>query len=427
MDAATLTDASASERVLVIGSPPPGGRDLDLLARPAAERQLAGALAEGGFHNQGGELWVRLANGSIEIVELIPSASLRLEHDQLERLFAEAEPIDGYQALRRPAPHHRLLLTARLVAAAAQIDAKRRRAAEEPDEQSWQIARELAPSWHAEQALAELRQGLHGEPPRSWQLRSALARVDRYREGAVIAFSGLDGSGKSTQVERLTATLNTLGYPTLSIWTSLAAHPSLARVAAPVRALLGQRQHAEGAEELWPPAGEDEDRLTLMRERSPLLQFAWTTFVATMNAWWQARAVRTHVLRGRIVVCDRYALDSLVHLRYRYGAERKYRLQLAIIRALSPRPLRAYLLDVSPQTARARNREYTPAQIELRARLYREEHAGLGVRRLDGQRSREDLAEEIALEVWSALRADRDEAHPLPARALLTLARLWRR
>ncbi len=426
MDAATLTDRSTAERVLVIGSPPPGGRDLDLLARPGAERELAGALAEGGFNNHGGELWVRLANESVEIVELIPAASLRLDDEQLERLFAEAEPIDGYRTLRRPAPHHRLLLTARLVAAAAQIDAKRRRAAEEPDEQAWRTARELAPSWGAEEALAELREGLRGEPPRSWRLRSAHARVERYRSGAVIAFSGLDGSGKSTQVERLTATLNALGYPTVAIWTSLAAHPSLARVAAPVRALLGQRRHPEGVEELWPPAGEDEDRLTLMRERSPLLQLAWTTFVATMNAWWQARAVRSHVLRGRIVVCDRYTLDSLVHLRYRYGAERRYRLQLAIIRALSPRPLRAYLLDVSPLTARARNREYTPAQIELRARLYREEHTGLGVRRLDGERAREELAEEIALEVWSALRAERDQARPPPARALLTLARPWR-
>ncbi|MHB1469818.1 MAG: dTMP kinase, partial [Solirubrobacteraceae bacterium] len=244
--------------------------------------------------------------------------------------------------------------------------------------------------------------------------------------GAVIALSGLDGSGKSTQAQRLVSTLGKLGYPTVSVWTSVAAHPSLGRVAAPARALVGARRHPDGVEELWPPAGEDDYRLTQLRERRRWLHELWVTFVAATNAWWQARAVRTHLLRGRIVVCDRYTLDSLVHLRYRYGAERRYRLQLALIRLLSPAPLRAYLLDLDPHQARSRRREYTLAQNELRARLYREEYAGLGVKRLDGARERDDLSIEIALDTWLALCEQRDDARPALMRPLLALYRLTR-
>ncbi|MGH2902537.1 MAG: dTMP kinase [Solirubrobacteraceae bacterium] len=420
-------DAATPEPVLVIGSLPPAGRDLDLLVRPAAAAALAGLLGDEDFHHRRGHVWARFADGRVEVIELIPADTLRLGGDQIERLFAEAQPIDGFGSLLRPAAHHRLLMTARRVAGEARMEAKRRRAATELDEDAWRLARETAPAWRAETVLAELEQALSGSPPRSWRLRSTAARVDRYRRGAVIAITGLDGSGKSTQVERLVETLTKLGYPTVAVWTSLVAHPSLSKVAAPVRALLGHRQHPEGVEELWPPAGEDDDPATLLRERHSWLQTGWVTFVAIMNAWWQLRAVRPHLLRGRIVICDRYMLDSLVHMRYRYGSQRRYRLQLAIIRLLAPKPLRSYLLDVSPETARARNREYTPAQIELRARLYREEYERLGVKRLDGERSREDLSTQIAFEVWSALCAERDDARPLLARLLLQAFRALHR
>lgn len=419
METAARLDAATPEPVLVIGSLPPGGRDLDLLVRPSAAAALAQLLGEQGFHHRRGHVWARFADGSTEIVELIPTGSLRLGEEEISLLFGQAQPVDGFSSLLRPAAHHRLLMAARRVASEARLDTKRRRAATEPDEDAWRLARETAPAWGAETALAELERALNGSPPRSWPLRSTAARIDRYRRGAVIAISGLDGSGKSTQVERLVETLTKLGYPTVAVWTSLVAHPSLSKAAAPVRALLGHRQHPEGVEELWPPAGEDDDPATQLRERHRWLQMAWVTFVATMNAWWQLRAVRPQLLRGRIVVCDRYMLDSLVHMRYRYGSQRRYRLQLAIIRMIAPKPLRSYLLEVSPETARARNREYTLAQIDLRARLYGEEHERLGVKRLDGERSRDDLSAQIGFEVWAALCDERDDARPRGARLLL--------
>ncbi len=363
-------------------------------------------------------MWARFSACEAEVVELIPADSLELDQAQLERLYAEAQPIDGMTSLLRPAPHHRLLLVARRVASEARLKPKQLAAGSQADEGTWRIAQQLAPAWRAGTALAELRQALDGFPPRSWRVRSPLLRAAWHRPGALIALSGLDGSGKSTQVEGLVRSLSALGYPAVSVWTTLGGNRSLDRIAAPARVLLGPSTQKSGIER--PPAGEDDDRLTQLRERLPWLHALWVNFIAAMNVWWYAREVLPNLMRGRIVICDRYVLDSVVQMRYRYGAERRYRAQLGVLRLFSPKPLRAYLLDVSPATAHARNREYTPRQIELRARLYREEHARLGVTRLDGELPREELCAQIALEVWSALEDRRDG---LPARALQRLRR----
>jgi hypothetical protein len=75
-----------------------------------------------------------------------------------------------------------------------------------------------------------------------------------------------------------------------------------------------------------------------------------------------------------------------------------------MVRMLSPRPVRSFWMAVPPATALERKAEqYNLDQLTLQNRLYEEEHARLGARRLDGTRPREELCDEIAREVWSAL------------------------
>jgi hypothetical protein len=52
-----------------------------------------------------------------------------------------------------------------------------------------------------------------------------------------------------------------------------------------------------------------------------------------------------------VAALHRYDLDLKVPLRYRYGEGLGFAFQLALVRMLTPRPPRAYLLDVAPQTA----------------------------------------------------------------------------
>jgi thymidylate kinase len=103
------------------------------------------------------------------------------------------------------------------------------------------------------------------------------------------------------------------------------------------------------------------------------------------------------------VVCDRFTLDSVVHMRYAYGEHRSFRLQEALIRALSPRPRRSYFLDVPPEVASTRKQDFPLEENATRARLYSEERPRFGAVVLDGERPREDLCAEIAADVWGLL------------------------
>ena len=102
-----------------------------------------------------------------------------------------------------------------------------------------------------------------------------------------------------------------------------------------------------------------------------------------------------------MVIFDRYVLDSVVRMRVFYGAERPLLLQEALIRLLSPRPACAFFLDIPAETSLARKDDlWTLDELAAQARLYREEHARFGARRLDGECDQEELCARIAEEVW---------------------------
>ena len=111
-DLTETVDRFAGERVLVIGSLPPAGRDLDLLVRPAAEAAVARGLTELGFH-AAGDRFVKFTGGRAAVAELQPAAKWDLPDAEVEQLFDGATPLAGAASLAVPAPHHVLLICAR--------------------------------------------------------------------------------------------------------------------------------------------------------------------------------------------------------------------------------------------------------------------------------------------------------------------------
>jgi thymidylate kinase len=424
-----LVASLVTDRVIVVGSLPPEGRDLDLLLRPREYERLAADLASRGFEGNG-RIWARFRDCTADVLELVPAEHYRLPADETEALFAEARPLEESGRVCRPAPHHALLILARRAMRDGRIRWDRIAGAlgEEPD--AFEAARRRAPAWRAEASLAALedawRSGDPVAPARrrhvieeelKWSGRGSLAAtisgwrtiLRRPRRGAVIAFSGLDGSGKSTQARHLADALERLGFDVEVLWTSLASHPTwmglvahatkrslvaLARVA-------GSRIEpdlAEGA-----PRG-SQDPGKAIRRRSDLLTFAWSTSVTLRVALHIARNAWPRLARGRVVVCDRYLLDSWVHLAYQYGEERSYRVQLAILRLLCPPPRATYFLDVDPETAAQRKPEFQAEQNQARARIYRDKAAALGAHVLDGERPCPEICAEVARRSWGSLR-----------------------
>jgi thymidylate kinase len=416
MMAHELIDRALAGPALVSGSLPPAGRDLDLLVRPTEEAAIVRALSDARFLRRDAQ-WVRFARCTVEIVEIIPAAAWRLPAHELDALFADARPLDGVAQLVRPAPHHAILILARRVASENLVlDARRRerlaRALEE-DRDAWHRARERAPAWGAVSALERLASN---QRPRAARSRgAALARLARRHvprlrrpSGAVIALSGLDGAGKSTQALALRDTFERLAYDTTIAWTRIAWDDSLWRLALPAKTALTAALRliapapAARAPTADAAAGLPDDPVKRVRESSALLTETWTLVIAFVNAISQRRLTRGPVRRGTIVICDRYTLDSIVALRFDYGRTRRFRAQRAVIAALSPTPRRAFLLDVRPETAYARKGEGGVDWLAGHRALYQEEYEELGVRLLDGERATEELCAEIARDVWES-------------------------
>lgn len=408
MTAAELAESALERPALVFGSLPPHGRDLDLLVRPAEGRALAAALEGAGFVQRGDE-WARFADCTVEAVDVVPAGSWRLPAAEVDALFADARPIDGFDRLVRPAPHHALLIAARRAVRDGRLDRKRRArvsAALAEDPTAWTRAAAHAPAWRQTRALAALREAREGSAiplgARAAALREELGpravRVlaRRPARGSVISLSGLDGSGKSSQAQALRDALLRQGVDAAVKWTRISHNPSLDAISAPVKRLLRSRTGEGGA-----GAGGDRAAAKAFRDRNAVVRQAWVTIVAVGIARIQRRATLTHVRNGRTVICDRYTLDAIVQLRHTYGEGRRFGLQVALVRALSPGPRLAFLLDVPPEVALARKAEdYGLDELAAQARLYREVAGPLGAIRLDGTRSREELCAEIARIVW---------------------------
>lgn len=452
MKAPELIDAAVGARVLVYGSLPPDGRDLDLLVREPERVALDACLTEAGFVRQGDE-WARFESCSVEVVETTSAASWDLPSDELTAVFDEALEIDGLHNVVRPCAHHNLLILARrVVHSSGVLDAKRRarleRAlAEAPD--AWARARERAEGWRACIALDALEQAWRTDSSVSAVLRAAakrerrrahlngkagLSRVStavrqlpRPHRGAVVAFSGLDGAGKSSQATALAETLQRLGYDAIVVRTRITWEDSLWTIAGPIKRLLApplrlltslRAAPTPGkpppAREQPLPDGRDSDEqdrwgetgpathhpVTSVREASSFLTNIWTLIITLANASSQWKLMRRQLLRGGIVICDRYTLDSIVELRYSYGTERSFHGARAALSRLYPTPVRAYFLDVPPRVALERKGEWGIRWLTEHRDLYLQECERLGVRPLDGERARSDLCAEIAADVW---------------------------
>ena len=390
---AAIVDAAAPRPLLVFGSLPGAGRDLDLLVPDDAVAGLKETLAGEGFLNHGDE-WVRFADGTAEAVDLVSASSWKLPATELADLFADARPVEGFDRLVRPAPHHALLVLARLTGTHDSLSEKRRlrveaAVAEEAD--AWQKAREHAPAWNLTAELAHLEHGGATHP-----------RLPRPRRPRVIALSGIDGSGKSSQAELLRETLERLGFEAAVEWSPFGQNAWLDHLAVPVKKLLRRTRRYAAAEPR--ETGLERTAGTALRERNATVNYVWSAVVTFANGLAQLRTIVRHSRHGRVVIYDRYALDSAVQLRFRYGTNGKFSLQRWLIGLLAPKPVASFYLDIPAETSIARKDDrWTLADLEAQTQLYREEVSRNDALRLDGLRPRDELAAEIGEVVWRAL------------------------
>jgi thymidylate kinase len=239
-------------------------------------------------------------------------------------------------------------------------------------------------------------------------------RLPRLRRTYVVTFSGLDGSGKTSQARMLRDALRSNGEDAVIVWGGIGTNRSLARIKSPVKRILRALPRIGPLRELI-------DRVTPKPDGrpSPLAEpgvsirrhgvwfntttRVWMNIVAIANVYSMRKVVLPGFGRRRIVIFDRYALDSAVRLRHWYGDSLATRFVITLLRHTLKPPLRAYFLDVPPQVAYDRKSEWELHDLECRATFYQDQYARQGVRRLDGTRPADELFAEIATDVWSGL------------------------
>ena len=429
MDAPELIDGLVADRVVVFGSLPPAGRDIDIVAREPELRAIDAGLRAAGFISICGSL-LRFSNCSVEAVELVPLSDWSLQPEASAALFDGAIPLDGLPKVCRPAPVHGMLIAGRRLARERGRGGKAaghfsKALAEDPNAAA--LAAEQAAGWGVARALAALRAGhrrlgtlgrlgaLYEERRRgrgrlnsiAWALRRRLPT--RPRRGGLIALSGLDGSGKSTQSAALAATLERLDYETRVLWVPMRNGPWLDRLAAIVKAVLGpilEPRARAGRPPRAPdqPSAEAPDRGSgaggddPVSIKGPVMTMVWSVVVTLRFAIRAGIVFRSEIWRGRVVICDRYLIDAWTYMRDNYQRAPSLRVQFALIRFLAPRPVRSFALIVDPVTASSRKPEYNPAQNARRSAYYDESIERLGAERIDGTLPREQICARIASE-----------------------------
>lgn len=188
------------------------------------------------------------------------------------------------------------------------------------------------------------------------------------RKPLLISFSGVDGSGKSTQIENLRAALHAAGMTTalFAFWDNVVVgvkyregfvhkvYKSERGIGAPGKPVNRRDKNMRG----W--------HLTLARHFLYLLDAVNLRRVI-------ARQRRTQDVD--VIVLDRYIFDELSNLNLKNPLSRSF---IKFVQAIVPRPDIAYLLDADPVAAYARKPEYPVDFMEKCRRAYFDLAALLG-------------------------------------------------
>lgn len=175
----------------------------------------------------------------------------------------------------------------------------------------------------------------------------------------LVSFSGVDGSGKTTQIEELSAAIRAAGMQVrvVRFWDEVAEFVEFRQAAS-----VGLFKSDCGVGAPGAP----------VERRDKNVRSGFMTCVRLCLYLADALSLRAVIRKASrsdhdVVIFDRFIYDELANLNLKNPAVRIY---VRILLALVPRPKISYLLDADPVQARARKPEYPLEFLDINRRAY---------------------------------------------------------
>ena len=211
------------------------------------------------------------------------------------------------------------------------------------------------------------------------------------KRGYLLTFSGIDGSGKSTQITHLTRFFQDNGKRPVYIWSRGGYTPFLENVKSLLRRILKRS---------LPPSGHSEKRTQYFEKKGIRRVWLYAALLDLMRVY--GLNIRIWQMLGRPVICDRYLDDTLIDFKMNFPQEDVENWILwRLLKWIAPRPDGSFLLMIPLEESIRRSqikKDPFPEEEQLRHRryaLYKELAKGGKFHVIDGTKAEVEVTEKI--------------------------------
>ena len=150
----------------------------------------------------------------------------------------------------------------------------------------------------------------------------------------IFAFSGCDGAGKSTQIQKLKEFLDQRGYKVKIVWARGGYTPVFSFLKGALTWLLGKRRSKIGA-----PLGHNYSKTRQSLLSNAIIARIWLAVSIIDLIFFYSFYVRAHTWLGTVVLADRYIHDTKIDFKKNFNqCFREVGVLWSILEITAPKP-----------------------------------------------------------------------------------------